>query len=76
MPTAAECVCCGEIPQTLNKRSDGVEVGCITLHPGFLVYASIRGSCKLCTTAIVSIVVQMQLKVQQMSKQALRRLCI
>ena len=37
MHTVVKCVCCGEIPQTLSRRRvDGVEVGCIRLHPGFL----------------------------------------
>ena len=36
MHTVEECVCCGEIPQTLIKRRvDGVEVECIRLHPAF-----------------------------------------
>ena len=35
--TAVDCVCCGEIPETLSRRRvDGVEVVCITLHAGFL----------------------------------------
>ena len=36
MPTAVECVCYDDFPQTLSTRTvDGVEVRCITLHPGF-----------------------------------------
>ena len=37
MHTVVECVCCDEIPQTLSRgRVDGVQVGRIGLHPGFL----------------------------------------
>ena len=36
MTTAIESLCCKEIAQTSNMlTADGVNVGCITLHPGF-----------------------------------------
>ena len=60
MHTVVECVCCGEIPQTLSRRRvDGVEVWCIRLHPGFLsVWSkSVDFNYKLYIT-VISIIMQ------------------
>ena len=72
MPTATECVCCGEIPQTLNKRSDGVEVGCITLHPGF---PSVCLNPWVLQTAYYSYCQHYGAHAHQTSKQVLRQHC-